>query len=86
MVYVGRLEFSYRGMLMSHMASPDIDELHKMADKLGINRRHFQNKPRRPHYDISKGKKIKAIMLGACEVDDRDLMRACFPDLQTQNK
>lgn len=64
---------------MSHMASSNgLDELHEMASKLDVNRRHFQNKPQRPHYDICRSNKKKAIRLGAIEVDDRTLVKECF--------
>jgi hypothetical protein len=79
-VYVGNLEFGFGRMLMSHMGSPDIDALHKMADAIGISRKWFQDIPHHPHYDISKGKKALAIKLGAVEVSDRELIKLCYPD------
>ena len=42
MVYVGKREYQYRRMLMSHMIADTLDELHEMADKIGVSRRHFQ--------------------------------------------
>lgn len=85
MVYIGKLEFPYRGMIMSHMASPDLNELHEMADKIGINRKWFQDhknngKSKHPHYDICKSKKQLAIKYGAVEVSDRELIRQCYRD------
>lgn len=77
-VYVGILEFPYGRMLMSHMASPDLEALHRMADAIGIKRKWFQNKQRHPHYDICKSMKQKAIKLGAVEVSDRELIRRCY--------
>lgn len=74
MVYVGRREYSFMGMKMSHMAADTLDELHAMADKIGIDRDHFQDKPGRPHYDISKGRKRMAKLYGAKEVDDREIV------------
>jgi len=61
-------------MLMSHMAADTLDELHNMAQGIGVDKRHFQNKPGKPHYDICQQNKIKAIALGAIEVNDRMLI------------
>ena len=80
MIYIGTLEYRYSGMVMSHMASPDLEELHAMAVKLGV-RRFFQKSERHPHYDICKSKKVLAIQLGAVEVSDRDLICICYPKL-----
>ena len=77
-VYVGINEYKYGRMIMSHMSSPNIDALHKMADSLGLKREWFQNKKLHPHYDIRKGTKIKAISLGAILVSDKDLIRKCY--------
>lgn len=71
MVYVGTRVYKYGRMLMSHMISEDLNELHEMAKKIGISRRHFQDKKGKPHYDVCKSNKKKAIVLGAKEVNDR---------------
>ena len=71
MVYVGKNEYKYKRMVMSHMVADTYEELHSMADALGINRKHFQNKPGRPHYDICKSNKKLAISKGATEVSDK---------------
>ena len=80
-VYVGTMEFPYGRMLMSHMASPDIEALHKMADAIGVKRKWFQNNKYHPHYDICKSMKKKAIALGAVEVNDRELIKRCYGDI-----
>jgi len=61
-------------MLMSHMAADTIEELHQMAQEVGVAKRHFQNKQGKPHYDICKQNKLKAIELGAIEVNDREII------------
>ncbi len=61
-------------MIMSHMAADTLEELHQMADNIGVDRRHFQNKPGKPHYDICQQMKRKALKLGAKEVNDRELI------------
>lgn len=75
MVYIGTRKYKYGRMLMSHMAADTLEELHEMADLIGVNRKHFQDKPGKPHYDICQKMKQKAIELGAKEVDDRELIR-----------
>ena len=77
-VYVGILEYPYGRMLMSHMASPNIEALHKMADAIGVKRKWFQDKKHRPHYDVCKANKQKAIRLGAIEISDRELITRCY--------
>lgn len=62
-------------MIMSHMAADSLDELHKMAQAIGLAKRHFQDKKGKPHYDICKHNKQKAIELGAIEVDDREIIK-----------
>ena len=74
MVYVGKNEYKYRRMIMSHMAADTLEELHEMAQAVGVVKKHFQNKKGKPHYDICKQMKQKAIELGAIEVRDRELI------------
>lgn len=75
MVYVGKREYKYGRMIMSHMAADTLAELHDMAQRIGIEKRHFQDKIGKPHYDICKQNKTKAIELGAIEVDDREFIK-----------
>lgn len=81
MVYVGTIEYKYGRMKMYHMASPDIEELHRMAEALGV-RKWFQGKSNRPHYDICRANKREAIKLGAVEVHDRELIKICFTEIK----
>lgn len=77
-VYVDRAEWPYGRMVMCHMIADSLDELHAMADRIGIQRRWFQGPPkhRTPHYDICKAKRRLAIQHGAIEVNDRrDMVR-----------
>lgn len=74
MIYIGTREYKYGRMLMSHMVSDNIDDLHDFADELGIKWRHFQDKNGKPHYDICKSKKLKALKMGAKEVNDREIV------------
>lgn len=74
MVYVDAPIWEYRGMLMCLMAADTIEELHTMADTIGVNRQWFQS-GKRPHYDICKTKRRLAIRSGAVEVGSRELIR-----------
>lgn len=85
LVYVGTMEFGYGRMKMFHMASINIEALHKMADKIGIQRKWFQNdkgNEMTPHYDVCKSKKYLAIQNGAVEINDRLIVKLCYPELQ----
>jgi hypothetical protein len=53
---------------MSRMMADNDDELHAMADLIGLDRQHFQHTPSGDHYDISKGKRVLAIEAGAVEI------------------
>lgn len=59
----------FRHMKMSHMICDDIDELHEMAEKIGVRRKWFQG----DHYDVCMEMRDKAIKLGAVEISMRQL-------------
>lgn len=62
-------------MIMSHMVADSLDELHAMADRLGLQRRWFQvSRNGMPHYDICQSKRALAITLGAVEIDRRQMV------------
>lgn len=73
-VYIDDMNFKYGRMIMCHMIADSIDELHIMAGQIGINRKWYQNKPNRPHYDICLSKKALAIKLGAVEINSKELI------------
>ena len=70
-VYVDNVRFRYGRMVMCHMWSDDLAELHEMAGKLDLHRRWFQCPPRASwaHYDICLSTKAKALSLGAVLTD-----------------
>lgn len=80
-VYVDDFFCPYGRMLMSHMGSPDIEELHKMAAQIGIARKWFQDHKTHPHYDVCKAKRLLAIHFGAVAVSPYELNRKCYPKL-----
>lgn len=55
-----------------HMIADTLDELHRMAAKIGLKRVWFQNSPPHsvPHYDLTVGKKHQALANGALDADD----------------
>jgi hypothetical protein len=56
-----------------HLVADTLDELHLFAAKLGLKRAWFQNNPRLPHYDLTEGRRKKAVELGAVEIDRKGL-------------
>ena len=55
------------GHLWCHMWADDIDELHAVAEAIGLKRRWFQNDTRLPHYDLTPPRRRRAIKHGAIE-------------------
>lgn len=58
-----------------HLTSTSIDVLHRFALRLGLRREWFQDHRVAAHYDLTKGKRRKAIELGAIEVPMRMQIR-----------
>lgn len=57
----------------SHLTADTKPELHAFARQLGLRRSWFQDKPRGLwHYDVTDGLRIRAVALGAREIDWRD--------------
>lgn len=73
-VYIDDAKNQYGRMKMSHMIADSLDELHQIAEKIGLRRQWFQDK-NILHYDVCQSKKKLAIELGAIEVTGRDLVR-----------
>lgn len=59
--------------------NPDLEELHRFAESIGLRRAYFQDKrygpkdPGRPHYDVTASKRRAAVAAGAVEIDIRDV-------------
>lgn len=60
----------YRRMRMSHMIADTDEELHAMAEKIGVARRWWQSpeKTSGSHYDIALTKRTLAVQAGAIEI------------------
>lgn len=63
-VYVDNMKAEFGRMIMCHMIADTEDELHAMADKIGVARRWFQG----DHYDIAQTKRALAVRAGAVEI------------------
>ena len=73
-VYVDDMRAPLGRMTMCHMIADTDDELHAMADSIGVARQWWQAPPRySSHYDISLGKRAIAIAQGAIPIS----MRTC---------
>lgn len=72
-VYVDNARNKFGRMRMCHMMADSLDELHAMADRIGLKRTWFQPQSS-PHYDVSLEKRKLAIQYGAIEVDRRQLV------------
>lgn len=73
-VYVDDMRAPYGRMVMCHMVADTDDELHAMADRIGVARRwHQKAGTPHSHYDIALSKRAQAVAAGAVEVDRRGL-------------
>lgn len=70
-VYVDAAQNAYGRMKMSHMIADTPEELHAMADKIGVARKWFQKMASFPHYDIAQSKRAIALQHGAVELVTR---------------
>lgn len=68
-VYVDDMRAPYGRLIMCHMIADTEDELHAMADKIGVARKWYQG----DHYDIALTKRKTAVEYGAREITMRQL-------------
>lgn len=72
-VYVDNMQARYGRMIMSHMIASTDEELHAMADRIGVSRRWWQSPEMSSgsHYDICASSRAKALRFGAIEITMR---------------
>lgn len=70
-VYVDCGRFPYGRMIMSHMLADTPEELHRMADLIGIDRKWFQPRST-PHYDVCQERRKRAIAAGAIVIGRKE--------------
>jgi hypothetical protein len=77
-VYVDRSRMAFGRMTMCHMIADTPEELHAMADRIGMERRWFQAPPKASfwHYDVALGKRALAVALGAIDCERNDFVVA----------
>lgn len=56
----------------SHMTADTLEELHVMAEKIGLRRKWFQNHTVHPHYDLTPRKRVAALDAGAIFLTARE--------------
>lgn len=69
-VYVDDMKARFGRLVMCHMLADTDDELHAMADRIGVARRWWQSpeKTSGSHYDIALSKRELAVAAGAVEI------------------
>lgn len=70
-VYVDNMRAPYRRMVMCHMIADSEQELHVMAQNIGVARKWYQG----DHYDVCLEMRTKAVALGAVELTRMELGR-----------
>lgn len=56
-----------------HLLADSLDELHSFAARLGLRRAWFQPKSS-PHYDLTAGRRERALQLGAVEIGRTEMV------------
>lgn len=75
-VYVDTMRAGYRRMVMCHMIADTTEELLKMVDTIGVNRKWIQKAGTySEHFDICLSKRKLALAHGALEITQMELGR-----------
>jgi Protein of unknown function (DUF4031) len=73
-VYVDDAIWYRAGRKWCHLLADDIDELHRFAAQIGINRLSFQAAATTPHYDLTAFERAKALARGAIRCNRREIV------------
>lgn len=73
-VYVDDMRARYGRLILCHMIGDTEEELHAMADRIGVARPWYQG----DHYDIALTKRALAVRYGASEITQRQLGAMVF--------
>jgi len=60
------------GEYWCHLFADTVEELHELAQHIGLRREWFQDRKDFPHYDIVPNKRRQAIKLGAVQTTTRE--------------
>lgn len=90
-VYVDDMAAKFGRMVMCHLTADTLEELHAMADTIGVSRNRYQGPPvtRMPHYDIAQSKRALAVKAGAIEIKWREspkVARRCLASMQEEEQ
>jgi Protein of unknown function (DUF4031) len=72
--YVDDAIWHRAGRKWCHLLADDIDELHRFAAQIGINRLSFQAAATTPHYDLTAFERAKALARGAIRCNRREIV------------
>ena len=75
LVYVDDAEVWKYGRGWFHLTADSLEELHAFAVNIGFSARAFHQGARHPHYDITKGQRVRALCAGAHPVTAREIVR-----------
>ncbi len=69
-----------------HLVADTLVELHAFAEgKLGLHPSWFQSECALPHFDLTRGKRARAIQLGAIPLDTRASIKETWPKCEGYN-
>ena len=78
-VYVDDMRAKVGRMVMCHMLADSDEELHAMADRIGVARRWHQAPPKHDsHYDVALKARGLAVRFGAAEITWRQAGLMCL--------
>lgn len=65
----------FRNVKSCHMYSDNLEELHKKAKQIGLQRSWFQDKNSLPHYDLVASKRAIAVSFGVIEHSFEEMVK-----------